>query len=72
MKQTMFTDNELPCQKTENYSTAAAVLHREALMEALEIKLRYRCKHRRRMRSNKFILEIPGQTKIQRADKSEI
>lgn len=65
MKQKVLTDNELPCQKTENYPTPIAVLHDEALMEAAEIKFGYRCKHCRRMRSNKFTLEIPGQTKIQ-------
>lgn len=35
--QSMLADNELPCQKAENYSTPITVLHHGALMEAVEI-----------------------------------
>lgn len=33
----MLADNELSCQKAENYSTPITVLHHGALMEAVEI-----------------------------------
>lgn len=44
----MLTDNELPCQKTDNYSPPIRVLHHGTLMEAAQIKFRYRRKQRRR------------------------